>query len=47
MVAELSALEQIVNALTGLNGLPVLIVEALVTTIYTCMLFLNHTYDAP
>ena len=27
MVAELSALQQIVNALTGLNGLPVVIVE--------------------
>ena len=37
MVAELSALQQIINALTGLDGLPVVIVEALVTTIYTCM----------
>ena len=37
MVAELSALQQIVNALTGLDGLPVVIVEAVVTTIYTCM----------
>ena len=36
MVAELSALQQIVNALTGLNGLPVVIVECAVTTIYTC-----------
>ena len=36
MVAELSALQQIINALTGLNGLPVVIVECAVTTIYTC-----------
>jgi cAMP phosphodiesterase len=36
MVAELSALQQIVNLLTGLNGLPVVIVECAVTTIYTC-----------
>lgn len=36
MVAELSALQQIVNILTGLNGLPAVIVECAVTTIYTC-----------
>ena len=36
MVAELSALQQIVSALTGLNGLPVVIVECAVTTAYTC-----------
>jgi hypothetical protein len=36
MVAELSALQQIVNTLTGLNGLPAVIVECAVTTIYTC-----------
>jgi cAMP phosphodiesterase len=36
MVAELSALQQIVTLLTGLNGLPVVIVECVVTTIYTC-----------
>ncbi len=36
MVAELSALQQIINALTGLNGLPAVIVECAVTTIYTC-----------
>jgi Na+/proline symporter len=36
MVAELSALQQIMNALTGLNGLPMVIVECVVTTIYTC-----------
>lgn len=35
MVAELSALQQIVGALTGLDGLPVVIVECAVTTIYT------------
>ncbi|EDU50067.1 hypothetical protein PtrSN002B_004637 [Pyrenophora tritici-repentis] len=37
MVAELSALQQIVNLLTGLNGLPVVIVECAVTTIYTSL----------
>ena len=37
MVAELSALQQIVNALTGLNGLPAVIVECVVTTIYTSL----------
>lgn len=36
MVAELSAVGQVVNALTGLDGLPVMIVECVVTTIYTC-----------
>ena len=36
MVAELSAIGQVVNALTGLDGLPVTIVECIVTTIYTC-----------
>lgn len=35
MVAELSALQQIVNVMTGLNGLPAVIVECVVTTIYT------------
>ncbi len=35
MVAELSALQQIVNALTGLNGLPAVIVECVITTAYT------------
>jgi cAMP phosphodiesterase len=39
MVAELSALQQIVTLLTGLNGLPVVIVECAVTTIYTCKMF--------
>jgi Na+/proline symporter len=37
MVAELSALQQIVNALTGLNGLPAVIVQCAVTTIYTSL----------
>lgn len=36
MVAELSALGQVVSALTGLDKLPVIIVECLITTIYTC-----------
>lgn len=36
MVAELSAIGQVVTALTGLDGLPIIIVEAVVTTIYTC-----------
>ncbi|KAF1811083.1 hypothetical protein P152DRAFT_400132 [Eremomyces bilateralis CBS 781.70] len=35
MVAELSAIQQIVTALTGLNGLPAVIVQCVVTTIYT------------
>ncbi|RYP82516.1 hypothetical protein DL769_001622 [Monosporascus sp. CRB-8-3] len=37
MVAELSAIGQVINALTGLYGLPVLIVECVVTTIYTSL----------
>lgn len=37
MVAELSALQQVVNLLTGLNGLPVVIVQCVVTTIYTSL----------
>jgi Na+/proline symporter len=36
MIAELSALQQIINSLTGLNGLPAVIVECVVTAIYTC-----------
>jgi hypothetical protein len=39
MIAELSALQQIMTAMTGLDGLPMIIVEAVVTTIYTCKLF--------
>ena len=37
MVAELSALQQVVNSLTGLNGLPAVIVECFVTTVYTSL----------
>ena len=37
MVAELSALGQIVKALTGLDGLPAIIVECAVTTTYTSL----------
>ena len=37
MVAELSALQQIITALTGLDGLPAVIVECVVTTIYTSL----------
>lgn len=37
MVAELSALQQIITLLTGLKGLPVVIVECVVTTIYTSL----------
>lgn len=36
MVSELSAIGQAVNTLTGLDMLPVLIVECVVTTVYTC-----------
>ena len=49
MVAELSALQQIVNALTGLYGLPAVIVECAVTTAYTwefhffCLTDLSNT----
>jgi Na+/proline symporter len=39
MVAELSALQQIMTALTGMDGLPMVIVECVITTIYTCMPF--------
>ncbi|KAF2176164.1 hypothetical protein K469DRAFT_678988 [Zopfia rhizophila CBS 207.26] len=35
MVAELSALQQIITALTGLNGLPAVIIQCAITTIYT------------
>lgn len=35
MVAELSALQQVVNLLTGMNGLPAVIVQCAITTIYT------------
>lgn len=35
MVAELSALQQVVSLLTGLDGLPAVIVQCFVTTVYT------------
>ncbi|TQS37469.1 hypothetical protein Golomagni_02053 [Golovinomyces magnicellulatus] len=35
MVAELSALHQIMNALTGIDGMRFVIVECLITTVYT------------
>lgn len=37
MVAELSAIGQVVNLLTGLDGLPVIIVQCIITTIYTSL----------
>ena len=56
MVAELSALQQVINLLAGTDGLPVIIAEVTVTTIYTCkslkistlflsMYFLIRFYD--
>ena len=37
MAAELSSLQQVINALTNLlNGIPVVIVEVFITSIYTC-----------
>jgi Na+/proline symporter len=39
MVSELSAIGQVVNALTNLDGLPIIVVECVVTTIYTCALW--------
>ncbi|KAL0937988.1 urea transporter [Colletotrichum truncatum] len=37
MVAELSAIGQVVNTLTNLDGLPVMIVQCVITTIYTSL----------
>lgn len=37
MISELSAIGQVVNLLTGLDGLPVIIVQVVVTTIYTSL----------
>ncbi|KAH7628464.1 hypothetical protein B0T09DRAFT_401641 [Sordaria sp. MPI-SDFR-AT-0083] len=37
MVAELSSIGQVVEVLTGLHGLPVIIVECVITTIYTSL----------
>lgn len=36
MVSELSAIGQVVGLLTGLDELPVMIVQCVITTIYTC-----------
>lgn len=36
MISELSAIGQVVNLMTGLDGLPVVIVQCVITTIYTC-----------
>lgn len=36
MIAELSAVGQVVEALTGFDPLPIMIAQAAVTTIYTC-----------
>lgn len=36
MVSELSALGQVVTLLTGMDGLPAMVVQCAVTTIYTC-----------
>ena len=46
MVAELPALQQIINALTGLKGLPAVIVECTVTTAYTCKFSQRADYKA-
>ncbi|KAF8430075.1 urea transporter [Tirmania nivea] len=37
MVAELSALQQVIGTLAGIDGLPVIIVQVIVTTIYTSL----------
>ncbi|CEJ91380.1 Putative Urea transport protein [[Torrubiella] hemipterigena] len=37
MVAELSAIGQVVTTLTGLDGLPIIIVQCIITTIYTSL----------
>jgi Na+/proline symporter len=42
MISELSAIGQVISALTGLESLPVLIVEVVVTTIYTCKYAVQH-----
>jgi Na+/proline symporter len=36
MISELSAIGQVVSLLAGLDGLPVMLVQVAVTTIYTC-----------
>lgn len=47
MVAELSALGQVVGALTGLDKVPVVVVQCAVTTIYTCESRLGPARPAP
>lgn len=37
MIAELSALQQVINLLTGLDGLPAVVVEVVVTSAYTAL----------
>lgn len=37
MTAELSAIGQVVASLTDVNELPVMIVQVVITAIYTCM----------
>jgi len=37
LIAELSALQQVVSLLTGLNGLPAVIVECFITLVYTAL----------
>ncbi|KAI5287695.1 hypothetical protein KEM54_005813 [Ascosphaera aggregata] len=37
MIGELSGFQQLINVLTGLNGLPPVIVEVIITTIYTTL----------
>lgn len=46
MVSELSAIGQVVSTLTGLDSLPVLIVQCVVTTIYTCELSWWESYNS-
>lgn len=46
MVSELSAVGQVVNMLAGIDGLPVLIVECIITTIYTCKCWRRRKEDA-
>jgi Na+/proline symporter len=46
MVSELSAIGQVVSLLSGLNGLPVMIVQCVITTIYTCKSASSSLLDA-
>lgn len=47
MVAELSAISQVVTTLSNLDGLPVVIVQCVITTIYTCRTHISYTRDCP